>query len=240
MRRLLSNSIVGTFLAGLFALLPIFLTLIILGWIAGYLKQLFGPGSFVAWALESVGSKVVPGSSLALVIGWVLLVVAIWLFGLAIRVLTRRRVEGFMRGWIDRIPFVKSVYSTAAQLVGMIHKDEDSEFDSMMAGFYSFSDEEGAGILGLIASSDLYCIEGKDYRIFYIPTSPLPATGGLIFVPASRCKEVDMTVEQVMRVYLSIGILAPQVMPPGCRKVAETPNAEKILPDENDSSGSDS
>ena len=52
-----------------------------------------------------------------------------------------------------------------------------------------------------------------DCHIIYLPTSPVPMTGGILFVPVEACTKVDMTAEEVMRVYFSLGILASQVVP---------------------------
>jgi uncharacterized membrane protein len=50
-----------------------------------------------------------------------------------------------------------------------------------------------------------------------MPAAPIPMSGGLVFVPVEMVQKVDMSAEQLMRLYLSMGILSPQVIPDTCR-----------------------
>jgi uncharacterized membrane protein len=52
-----------------------------------------------------------------------------------------------------------------------------------------------------------------------MPAAPLPMSGGLVFVPVETVRKVDMSAEQLMRLYLSMGILSPQLMPDAYRAV---------------------
>ena len=53
------KGILSTFLAGLFALLPIVITLGIMAWAGGLLKEWLGPESFVGQALSRLGLRFV-------------------------------------------------------------------------------------------------------------------------------------------------------------------------------------
>jgi uncharacterized membrane protein len=54
-----------------------------------------------------------------------------------------------------------------------------------------------------------------------MPAAPLPMSGGLVFVPVETVRKVDMSAEQLMRLYLSMGILSPQLMPDAYRRPEE-------------------
>ena len=209
------RGIVSTFLSGLFAVLPIVLTIAIMMWVAGYLKALLGPDSSVGKALESIGLQFtfVTNQTVAAVIGWVLVLVGIWALGLFIKSVAKHRVELAVNTVVGYIPVVKSVHGTVTQLVGMLRKDEKTELTAMSAVFCSFGKEHGGGFLGLLTSPDTYRFDGRDYNVIYIPTSPIPMSGGLLFVPAETVTKVDMTPDQVMEMYLSLGILASKVIP---------------------------
>ena len=209
-----SRGIVSTFLAGVFTLLPIAITVGILSWVIGHLKALLGPGSMVGDALQSVGFRFATNPFTASVIGFFLVLVGIWLLGLLVRSKTRHRFDELFGFLVDRIPVVKSIYRTATQLVGMLKKDEQDELKAMRVVFCSFGKTHGAGLLGLLATPEIYRFEQRDYHFVYLPTSPIPMSGGILLVPVEVVRPIEMSAEQLMRIYFSMGILSPQVVPP--------------------------
>ncbi len=211
-----SRGILSTFLAGLLALLPLVITVAIIVWVVGYLNALFGPGSFVFRALTDVGHRVAPArvsETLATVIGVALVVASIWLLGLLVKTKARHRFDDWWNGLVERLPIVNSVYGTASKVVGMLKKDEQADLAAMRVVYCSFGSERGGGILGLLASPETYQFDGRDHRLVYIPTSPIPMSGGILLIPSASVHEVAMSAEQLMRIYFSMGILAPEVVP---------------------------
>lgn len=210
------HGVISTFLSGWFAILPIVLTIMIVIWVADQLGAFLGPESLIGGALERVGGRLLPDSAgglLATALGWVIVLAGIWALGVLIKSTAKHRVQRFLKSMMDRIPIVSSLYSTAAQLVGMLQKDDDSDLKAMRAVYCSFGREHGVGFLGLLTSAETYDFADQKCWIVYVPTSPVPMTGGLMFVPVDSCREIEMTAEQVMRVYLSLGILAAEVVP---------------------------
>ena len=209
-----NHGIIGTFVAGLFALLPIAITVGIMSWVGQQLCLLVSPeGSPVGRAIKSLGLHFAPNAYIASVIGWVLVLSAIWVLGAVIKSVAKNRIENGMNAVVKHIPIVKSVYSTASQLVGMLKKEDQSELKSMTAVFCSFGQAGGGGFLGLMASPETFRFGDREYRVIYIPTSPIPMSGGIVFVAAENVTKVEMSAEQVMRIYFSLGILTAQVVP---------------------------
>ena len=77
-RWLWKRGILSTFLAGLFAVLPIVITVGIMAWVGGLLKAWLGPESFVGKALFQMGLRLVTDPIVASVLGWVAVLLAIW------------------------------------------------------------------------------------------------------------------------------------------------------------------
>ena len=111
-----------------------------------------------------------------------------------------------------RIPLAGSVYGAATQIVGLLEKKDDSELSGMGVVFCMFGQQNGTGILALLPTAERFPINGCDYHIVYIPTAPIPMTGGLLFVPVDQVQRVDMSVESLMSIYLSMGITGPQFL----------------------------
>lgn len=217
------RGIISTFLSGLFAVLPIVITVALVTWFANWLQSILGPDSLIGHALHSLGMQAfgVEGpeaeetqENWAIVIGWSVVLVGIWCIGLLVKSQARSSVENAINGVMTRIPIIKGVYSTVAQLVSMLNKDDQAAVKAMSVIFCSFGETPGAGFLALLASPDTYRFGEEDYHVVYIPTSPLPMSGGILFVPVRSVHSVDMSAEGLMQIYLSLGLTTTQVVPP--------------------------
>ncbi len=220
MRRFLewiwNHGILSTFLTGLFAILPLALTVAIVTWVVHFLYDFLGTESVIGGILQEVGVKLThdpAATTIAYLIGWTVVLAGIWALGLLLKTTAKQRVEKAFGAFVERIPIVSSVYSTAKQLVGMIRKDESTDLQGMSAVYCSFGEKGGAGFLALLTTPGVYRFAGRDCHVVYVPTSPIPMTGGILFVPVEACSRVEMSAEEVMRVYFSLGILASEVVP---------------------------
>jgi len=209
------QGIVSTFLAGLGAILPVLLTLVLIGWVGSYLHALLGPDSAAGDLFRRLGLTFVTidNKFAAWAIGLVPVLASIWLLGLLVKSRARTLVQQAIDGAVTHIPVVKSVYGAVSQLVGMLQKDKQQELTSMNVVYCRFGTNHGGGFLALLVSPDIYRFGEMDHRVVYVPTSPIPMSGGIVFVPAENVHKVDMTAEQLMRIYFSLGIFTSQVVP---------------------------
>jgi uncharacterized membrane protein len=210
-----NKGVVGTFLSGAFALLPVIVTIGVVVWVAGYVVAMLGPSSWVGTTLKSIGLQFVTSESVGYFIGCVAAVGVIWVFGLLVKSqaksLFRRLLE-----WPKHLPVVGGIYGTAQQVVQMLNRDDDEAMKGMevvYAGLGVMDAIGGGGFLAL-APQGVYNFDGQKCRIIYIPTSPVPMSGGCIFWPVEQIKVADdMTPDQLMQIYLSLGVLANQAVP---------------------------
>ncbi|MCE9546534.1 MAG: DUF502 domain-containing protein [Planctomycetia bacterium] len=210
------QGVVSTFMAGLFVILPLALTMAIIGWFGSILVGWVGPDSLVGRTLESAGLSILrteKSHAIATVIGWALVLVGIWTVGLFVKSSARQRVVETFNGWIDRIPVFNSIYRTVSQVVGMMKKDDSSAMKAMSVVFCQFGQAHGGGFLALLASPQKYQFAGQECVAVYIPTSPLPMSGGIVFVPFEKVQHLEMSVDDLMQIYFSLGMMSPKVVP---------------------------
>jgi uncharacterized membrane protein len=207
------GGLTATFLSGLLAILPIVITVAIVSWVAQQIYATVGPGTTIGETLRSLGLRLVTVEWAASIVGWAVVLVGVWFIGLLVKTRIRHGLNRLTNAIVGRIPLVKGIYGTAVQVVGMMNRDEQSELKSMSVVFCHFGQEHGAGFLALLTATETFRFQNRDYRVVYMPTSPLPMSGGIIFVPAEYVKKVDMSAEQLMQIYFSLGVLAPQVVP---------------------------
>jgi uncharacterized membrane protein len=217
MRRVLTwfwkTGILSTFLAGLFVLLPIVITVGIMAWAGGLLKEWLGPESSVGRALFQLGLRFVTDPTVASLLGWVAVLVAIWLLGALIKSVGKTRIEKTFHAVMERIPLVNALYRPVAQVVDMLQSAPTDKLQGMNVVYCAFGREGGAGFLGLLVSDRVYRFNGQACHSVYVPTSPLPLGGVVVFAPADSVQQVDMQVDDLMKICFSIGVMSSEVIP---------------------------
>ncbi|MCH7728043.1 MAG: DUF502 domain-containing protein [Planctomycetes bacterium] len=214
LKRIWKRGIVSTFLTGFFVILPIAITLAIIGWVGAKLAEMLGTGSLLGRALTWAGlTYFTDNETLAYVLGWTVVILGIWLLGLFVKSTAKNKIEKLFHESLSRIPIISTIYKPVSQVIGLIQNDEQSEMKSMSVVFCSFGQERGGGFLALLASKEIYSFQDRECHIVYIPTSPIPMSGGIVFVPLDAVLPVEMNVDDLMKIYFSLGVLSPQVIP---------------------------
>ena len=68
-------------------------------------------------------------------------------------------------------------------------------------------------VLGLLTSGERYRLaNGKEHLLVFVPNSPIPATGFAVLVPAEDFEILDMPIEDLAKLLMSLGLLGPQVL----------------------------
>ena len=181
------------FVRGLFVMIPVVLTYMVL-------KLLFDVVDGVLQPLveKGFGSRI-PG------LGLLFLVVLIYLVGLLVaNVLGHRMVELLKRGFL-RIPVIGNVYSTAAKLIDSFSGSSDMGFKRVVAIEHP---RKGAWTLGFLTSF-IEEAPSKRMAIIYIPTAPMPNSGWVAILPVEEVYDTDLSIDTAMSLVLSGGITAP-------------------------------
>lgn len=203
------RGIVSTFATGLFVFLPVVLTVAIMSWMGSKLLALLEP---VEW-LGRLFVQNPAAAWIAWLVGAALVLAGIWALGAVVKATARQGLEEAFHAVMNRIPLVRSIYKPVSQVVNLIKGDDKADVKGMSVVYCMFGAERGGGFLGLLASPDIFHVGGQDCKLVYIPTSPVPMSGGLVFVPLATVQAIDMAVDDVMKIYFSLGVLSSQVMP---------------------------
>ena len=207
------TGVLSTFLTGLFALLPIAITIGIMAWVGGLLKAWLGPDSTVGQLLFRLGLRFVTDSTVASILGWAAVLLVIWIVGALLKSVGKNRIEKSFHAAMERIPLVNVLYGPVAQVVDMFQRDPTDKLRGMNVVYCTFGNEEGAGILGLLVSEQVYRFNGQACQVVYVPTSPLPMSGMVIFASVTSIHLVNMQVDDLMKICFSIGVMSSKVIP---------------------------
>lgn len=206
------KGIVSAFLTGLFVLLPVILTLLIIEWLVGKLRDALGPGTFFGDLLTTGGQAVIgpAHTTMAFWLGAGFALLGVWGLGVLVKAQARRKLANWIDGLFSGVPLVRTIYRPVSQVVRLMMADSSDEFRGMSVVMCRFGGEQGAEVLALLTTPQVYDVGGKRRQLVYLPTSPVPMSGGLVFVAEDAISRVPhMDVDDLMKIYFSLGALMP-------------------------------
>lgn len=113
--------------------------------------------------------------------------------------------------WIVyKLPFISSVYSLIKQVFSTFLSNKNNAFNKVVMLEYP---RKGLWILGLVSTETKGEMQEKlpePMLNVFIPTTPNPTSGFLIFVPKSEVIEMDISVEDAIKFVISGGIVNPE------------------------------
>lgn len=198
-----SSRLRGYFLAGIVVTAPISITI--------YLTYVFF--TFVdsrvanivpqAWYDTYLGGVAIPG--LGIVIALTFFMVVGWFA-------TNFLGRFFIRMYeyvLDRMPIIRNLYSAIKQIFETIMASQSNAFREVVMLEYP---RKGVWSMGFVTGKT----EGQAQRLtdietinVFVPTTPNPTSGFLLFVPKNEVHFLDMTVEEGVKMVVSAGIITP-------------------------------
>jgi len=110
---------------------------------------------------------------------------------------------------MKKMPVLNSVYNTLQQVFETVFSSQGNSFKEVVLIEYPM---KGSWAVAFITSSTKGELSEKledEYVNIFIPTTPNPTSGFLLFLPRSKVKKLDMTVEEGIKLIISFGIMTP-------------------------------
>jgi uncharacterized membrane protein len=124
-----------------------------------------------------------------------------------------RRLSALIDWVMRRIPLVSNVYDLTKRFVALVDRKQNDGLKSMSPVWCYFGGEGGAAVLALLPTPEIMVIGGERYHSILVPSAPVPVGGALVYVPVSWIKRADMGVEELMTIYVSMGVSGPRKPP---------------------------
>jgi uncharacterized membrane protein len=124
-----------------------------------------------------------------------------------------RRMLHSYEGFMQRIPFVRLVYGAVKKFAAVLLNESGSSFKKVLLVQYP---RKGVYRVALQTSEDvpeLKAATGLSLITAFIPTSPNAASGFVVFVPREEAIELEMTVEDALKMIVSLGVVVPEWHP---------------------------
>jgi uncharacterized membrane protein len=204
-RRGLLAGLRASFLTGLVVVLPsgltIYLIWTVIGWIDGFVLPFvpvqFQPETYVGINLRGAG--VVIFLIFTIIVGWV-----------AKGILGRSLIK-FAESLVERMPVVRSIYSGIKQISETVFAQSDRNFEKACLIQYPRKGIWAIGFISTTARGEVAAraeTGGKLISVF-LPTTPNPTSGFLLFLPEEDVIELDMALEDAAKLIISAGLVYP-------------------------------
>lgn len=216
----------ASFLTGLVVIAPVGLTIwliwSVVGWIDGFVlplvPQAYHPDRMLQDFFGLDPSMQINVRGLGVVIFLIFTVIVGWMAkGFIGRSLIR-----FAEGLVQRTPVVRTVYSGIKQISETIFAQSERSFEKACLIEYP---RRGIWALGFISTdtkgevADKGDPSGEMVSVF-LPTTPNPTSGFLLFFPKSDVIMLDMSVEDAAKLVISAGLVYPPDRSAGAAKTA--------------------
>lgn len=116
---------------------------------------------------------------------------------------------------VARMPVVRSVYNGLKQIAETVFAQSDSNFDQACMIEYPRKGSWAIAFISTTAKGEIRETFGTEDEMVavFVPTTPNPTSGFLLFVPRSDLKMLEMSVEEAAKLVISAGLVYPDDKP---------------------------
>jgi uncharacterized membrane protein len=189
-------------IAGLLVWMPLGITFLVIRAIVGFLDQtlLLLPE---AYQPDNFLGIHIPG------LGVLLAVVLVLATGMIVANLLGRRLVNAWESLLSRIPLVRTLYAGIKQILEAVLATDGQSFRRVLLVEYP---RKGVWSLAFMTSDQLGEVQEKtrsEVISVFIPTTPNPTSGFVLMLPKEDVIELEMSVEQGLKMIISMGVVVP-------------------------------
>jgi len=126
---------------------------------------------------------------------------------------------------VGRIPLIRSIYGGMKKLAETVFSDNSVSFRQPVLIEYP---RKGIWSIAFITGEPLGEVQAKTEATVvtvFVPTTPNPTSGFIVFVPKDEVIALRMSVEDAMRLIISLGVVGPEERGQELRNVARAAGA---------------
>ncbi len=214
-RRGLLAGLRASFLTGLVVVLPIGLTIYLIwtvvGWIDGWILPLIpGPWKPDVLVREWFGPEAtIPVRGVGVVVFLVFTVAIGWIA----KGLLGRSLLHWAERVVDRMPVVRSIYAGIKQIAETVFAQTETNFERACLVEYPKENIWAIGFVSTRAKGELQAKLNThgymDVISVFLPTTPNPTSGFLLYVAEKDVIYLDMKIEDAAKLIISAGLVYP-------------------------------
>ncbi|NIA67616.1 DUF502 domain-containing protein [Pelagibius litoralis] len=191
------------FFAGVLVTAPIAITAWLAWEFVSFVDSKVTPLIPARWNPETYLPFSLPG------LGVVVVVVTLILVGFLTAGLVGRSLIASGERLLARMPVIRSLYSAVKQILETVFKEQSQAFREVVLLEYPRSDCWALGFITGPAEHGIQDLTPDDSVNIFLPTTPNPTSGFLLFLPRTAVRPLTMTVEEGIKMVVSGGIVTP-------------------------------
>jgi len=205
------------FVTGLLITLPIFITIFILKFLYKHLDAL--SPLFTALLIKA-GAPIPEGYRIPF-LGVTMTLIIIVLVGMFTTNIFGKRLVHLGETLVEKIPFVRRIYGGTKQVISSFVHADTSAFNQVVLIEFPRRGVHAIGFVTGDTRGEVQSKTGDNMINVFVPTTPNPTSGFLIFAPPEEVQEISMTIEEGVKYVISGGIVDPQADSPQVPQVKE-------------------
>ena len=113
--------------------------------------------------------------------------------------------------FVNRMPIVRSIYSGVKQIAETVFSQADRSFEKACIVQYPRKGIWAVGFISTPAKGEIRARvnDAQNLLSVFVPTTPNPTSGFLLFFPAEDVIELDMSIEDAAKLVISAGLVYP-------------------------------
>ncbi len=192
------------FFTGIVIVAPIMLTFYLIWWAINLVDRLIVPWVPAIYNPSTYLGVDIPGFG----------VIVFLIFTAAVGALTKglfgRQLLKFGETFVDRMPVVRSIYNALKQIAETVLSQSNNSFQNACLVQYP---RKGIWAIAFVSTETkgevLEKMPSDEMLSVFLPTTPNPTSGFLLFVPREDVVLLDMTVEEAAKLIISAGLVTP-------------------------------
>lgn len=198
------------FLLGLVVVLPFFLTANIVWIIFKIVGRFFTP--FLTKILEMFVPVRIPGFAVIFVSAIVTLLL-IWFIGILVSNFIGKKLLQIAEELLLKIPMASGIYGATKKLMRVFFMDK-SAFQRVVLIEWPRKGVYSVAFMTAEAMGEIQKKTKEEVVNVFMPTTPNPTTGFLVLVPKNEIIQLDMSVDDAIKLIISGGIVVPNTTLP--------------------------
>ena len=209
------RSVRTAFITGLLILLPLGVTVFIVGIV---LDRIGNPASelffnFIDQNIRELPTVGIPLQLVSLLIVF-LIITALGYFS---RIFIGQLFLRFFERILTRLPLISQVYNTVKQLVDTFSQQKKAVFQEVVMIEYPRKGIYAIGFLTNQAKGEVQSLTGENLVNVFVPTTPNPTSGFLLMLPHEDVIPMQMSVADGMKTIISGGAVTPSFVDTGTK-----------------------
>ncbi|ASM72420.1 MULTISPECIES: DUF502 domain-containing protein [Roseobacteraceae] len=210
----------ASFLTGLVVIAPVGLTIwliwSVVGWIDGmvlpFVPRAYHPDRMIQDFFGLARDSQINVRGIGVIIFLIFTIIIGWMA----KGLIGRSILRFGESLVERTPVVRSIYSGIKQISETVFAQSERSFEKACLVEYPRRGIWAIGFVSTTAKGEITRRAGNqgDLMSIFLPTTPNPTSGFLLFFPAEDVIELDMTVEDAAKLVISAGLVYPNAKDP--------------------------